>query len=179
MLEANNAVFVCIDVQKILAAVMYEKEPLFDNLKKSLAGCAALGVPVIWTEQNPDRLGPTRPDIAACMPDSKPLSKMSFSCLGEPTFVQHLQQLQRRQVLLAGIEAHICVYQTACDLVAQGYEVQVVADCVSSRVLYNKEIGLAKITAGGAELTTTEIMLFELLKTAAAPQFRDIAKIVK
>jgi nicotinamidase-related amidase len=104
---------------------------------------------------------------------------MSFSCCQNDRFASALKALNRKQVLIAGIEAHICVYQTAVDLVGLGYEVQVVADAVSSRQIENKEIGLQKMKAFGISLTSVETALFELLKVAEGEQFKKIIKIVK
>jgi nicotinamidase-related amidase len=104
---------------------------------------------------------------------------MSFSCCGEPAFLARLEALGRGQALLAGIETHVCVYQTAADLVARGCAVEVVADGVSSRTLDNKLIGLERIRGCGARLTSVETCLFELLRTAEHAAFREILKIVK
>lgn len=104
---------------------------------------------------------------------------MSFSCCGEPRVLEALAALGRRQVLLAGIEAHVCVYQTAADLVEAGYEVEIVADAASSRTAANREIGLQKARDAGAIITCVETALFELLRSADAPQFKAILKLVK
>jgi len=179
MLTAENSVLVVVDIQGKLAQIMYERDALFTNVKKMIRGALVLGVPIIWVEQNPQGLGPTVPEIKELLAGLSPLEKFSFSCYREKRFVDRLESLGRRQVLLAGIEAHVCVYQTAMDLLGAGYEVQVVADAVSSRTRENKEIALTKMRDLGAVMTSTESALFELLRVAKGPKFKEILQIVK
>jgi nicotinamidase-related amidase len=179
MLQLDSTVLVVIDVQDKLFRVMPEREALAASLRKLVRGAQVLGVPVILTEQNPKGLGPTIAELADLMPGIQPIPKFSFSCCGEERFRRELEALGRRQVLLAGIELHICVYQTALDLLASGYEVQVVADCVTTRLLENREIGLMRLRDAGVSLTTAEMALFELLKTAEGDVFKEISRIVK
>jgi nicotinamidase-related amidase len=179
MLATEKTVFILIDVQGKLAQLMHNKEDLFENLQKVIKGLTILGVPVVWAEQIPKNLGPTLPEIAQLLPDLEPVAKTSFSCCGNNTILQKLRQLNRNQVLLAGIETHVCVYQTALDLINSSYEVQVIADAVSSRTQENKKIGLDRIERAGGLITSTEMALFELLGSADAPKFKEIIKIVK
>jgi nicotinamidase-related amidase len=179
MVTAHTSLVVVIDVQSSLAGVMYEQEHLISSLGKLIDGAQVLGVPLIWTEQNPARLGPTVPGIASRMHNVKPISKMSFSCCGCDEFMQQITALGRSNVFLCGIESHICVYQTAAELAYQGYSVHVVADCVSSRTAANRDIGLRKACDAGAAITSVETLLFEMLGTAAAPQFKEIARIIR
>jgi len=179
MLSDQDTILVIVDVQGRLAQVMHEKELLVDALQKLIKGTQVLHIPVVWLEQNPEKMGPTIPELRELLVGRAPIGKMSFSCCGEPAFVAQLEALGRKQVLLAGIEAHVCVYQTAAELVARGFEVEVVADAVSSRTLSNKQIGLDKARARGACMTSVEMAIFELLKTAEHPAFRDMLKIVK
>lgn len=180
MLTIDNTALIVIDVQGKLAQLMFQKEELFANLEKIIKGAQVLELPIIWTEQVPEKLGPTTPEIAELLLDSvQPISKASFSCWGVQPFKTALEQLNRRQILVAGIETHICVYQTTLDLLAQGYEVHLVADAVSSRTAANRQIGLNRIKEAGATLTSTEMALFELLRVAEGDKFKQIAKIVK
>nr|WP_321400505.1 hydrolase [uncultured Desulfobacter sp.] len=179
MLDIENTVLLIVDIQGKLAHLMDRKAFLFQNVQKLIKGAQILGVPILWVEQNPRGLGPTIPEIASLLPDSKPISKMTFSSCRNDRFVQALDALDRKQVLISGIETHICVYQTASDLVDMGYEVQAVADAVSSRTLENREIGLQKMRDSGVGLTSVETALFELLKVAEGDQFREIIRIVK
>jgi nicotinamidase-related amidase len=139
-----------------------------------------LQLPIIWNEQIPEKLGPTVPELAELLAEStQPIPKASFSCCGNPPFMDALKAVNRRQVLLAGIESHVCVYQTGLDLLNLGYEVQVVADAVSSRTPENRQLGLEHLKQAGAAVTSTEMALFELLRVAEGSKFKEIAKIVK
>ena len=179
MLSQEQTVLVVVDVQGRLAQAMHEKEALFRNLQRIIRGAQVLGLPILWCEQNPAGLGLTIPEVAGLLAGQNPIVKMSFSCCGSEPFRQALTAANRKQVLLIGIEAHVCIYLTAADLVESGYEVQVVADAVSSRTLENKQIGLARVGAVGAGVTCTETALFELLRTAEEPKFREIVKLLK
>jgi len=179
MLQINDCVLIVIDIQGRLAHLMYEKQQLFENLQKIIKGIKLLNVPLIWNEQIPDKLGSTVAEIKEVLSDFQPLPKVSFSCCGNPLFNEKLQALNRKQVLLVGIETHVCVYQTALDLINSDYEVHVLADAVSSRTLENKLIGLQKMEKAGAEITSVETALFELLKIAEGAEFKEIIKIVK
>lgn len=179
MLKAADGVLVLIDVQGKLADLMHGKEALFANLVKMVQGAQALGMPVLWLEQNPQRMGGTIPELRERLAGQTPIPKMSFSACGEPAFVECLQSLGRRQVLIAGIETHVCVYQTARDLRQRGYEVEVVADAVSSRRESDRAIGLERCRETGARLTVVEMALFELMGTAEHQAFKDVLKIVR
>lgn len=179
MLEIDSATLLIVDIQGNLAHLMHGKERLFENVQKLIKGIQVLNVPILWVEQNPQGLGPTVPAIAGLLKNIQPISKMSFSCCRNDRFLQALNAVHRKQVLIAGIETHICVYQTSAELVDIGYDVHVVADAVSSRSMANKEIGLQRMQDSGASLTSVETALFELLKVAEGDKFRDILKIVK
>jgi nicotinamidase-related amidase len=178
-LNTENTVLLLIDFQERLFPVMHDKEKLLRNLVKLVQGIKVLEVPVIITEQYPKGLGPTIPEIKGLLPDVKPVEKVCFSCCDEPAFGEVLGTLKRKQVLIAGIEAHICVYQTAMALTRAGYEVQVVGDGVASRDPENKLVALFKMGAAGISPTTTEMALFELLKVAKGDKFKQISAIVK
>ena len=179
MITTEDTALILVDVQGNLAQSMHNKEGLSENLKRMVKGAQLLGVPILWTEQNPDGLGPTMPEIVELLPNQNPVSKFSFSCCGSEQFMKELKALNRQNILIVGMEAHVCVYQTAADLVNLNYDVQVVADAVASRTLENKQIGLEKSKEAGAGITSTEIALFELLKIAKGDKFKEIIKIVK
>jgi nicotinamidase-related amidase len=178
-LATDNTVLVVIDFQERLFPVMHDKEKLLRNVVKLIKGVKVLEIPVVLTEQYPKGLGPTIPEIKELLPDMKPIEKVCFNCCDEESFGKSLESLKRKQVLIAGIEAHICVYQTAIALSQAGYEVQVVGDCVSSREPENKLVSLFKMGAAGISPTTTEMALFELLKVAKGDKFKQISNIVK
>lgn len=179
MIEPARTALVLVDIQVRLARVMHEPDLLVDGLRRLVAGARALGLPVLWLEQYPEGLGPTVPEVAGLLEGLKPVTKLCFSAWGSPEFRRQLESGGRRQVLLAGIEGHVCVYQTAVDLLGAGYEVEVVGDAVSSRTAANRALGLARIQQAGARVTGVEMALFELLRTAEAHAFREIARLVK
>lgn len=179
MLSRIAAVLILIDFQGNLAQAMYDKENLFANNVKLIQGFQALNLPILATEQIPEKLGPTILQLANEMNDVKPIAKETFSCWANTSFRDRLESLSRRHVVLTGIECHICVYQTALDLMSNGYNVHLVADAVSSRTPQNRDVGVSAIKSAGAQITSTEMVLFELLRTAANPKARDIFKIVK
>jgi nicotinamidase-related amidase len=179
MLDVNKSALVVIDVQGKLAQLMFEKDKLFQNLVRMVKGAKILRMPVHWNEQNPAGLGPTIPEISEILSDQRPLIKSTFSACGNPAFTSQLNAGGRKQVFLVGIETHVCVYQTAVDLISQGYHVEVVTDAVSSRTAENKQAGIERMKEAGAKLTTTEMALFELLKVAEGEKFKEILRIVK
>ncbi|MCC7299544.1 MAG: hydrolase [Verrucomicrobia bacterium] len=178
MLCRKNAVLVFIDVQGRLAELVDGSEPLFKNLRRLLEGMKVLDVPVVVTEQIPEKLGATRDEFLSFISEP-PIAKTSFSCCGEPAFCTAVEKLKRTQIILCGIETHVCVYQTAIDLRDAGYEVQVVTDAVSSRDPANKTLALRRLEVEGISLTGTEMVLFELLGDAKDPAFKSILQIVK
>jgi nicotinamidase-related amidase len=178
-LTAENTVIIAIDFQERLFPVMNAKEKLLQNVVKLIKGAKALEVPVIVTEQYPKGLGPTIPEIKELLPGMKPVEKVCFSCCDNDSFNQALAALNRKQVLITGIEAHICAYQTAVALARRGYEVQVVTDCVSSREPENKAVAIQKMGALGILPSSTEMALFEMLKVAQGDKFKQISNIVK
>jgi len=179
MLTIENSLLLVIDIQESLARVMHGKEGLFENLQKIIRGAGILGVPLIVTEQVPEKLGTTIPEISPLLGDVTPIPKSSFSCCGEERFMKELDYAKRGQVLVAGIESHVCVYQTAVDLVRKGYEVHLLTDCISSRTEANRLLGIERMREEGAKITGTEMSLFELMRVAGGDRFREISRMVK
>lgn len=179
MLDITNCSLVVVDVQGKLAQLMYGRETLFKNIQILINAAKILDIPILWCQQCPDALGPTVPEIEQFLSDDEPVNKKSFSCCGDEQFNIRLNQLNRNQVLLCGIETHVCIFQTAIDLIRKGFHVDVISDAVSSRTLENKQIAIDRMVAEGVNLSCTEMALFELLKTAEHPQFRRITKLIK
>lgn len=179
MLTADSTVLIVTDVQGRLAQLMHEKEAFFQALTTTIRAMRVLKVPIVWLEQVPEKMGATTPEVARLLEPQKPIPKRSFSAWGDQKVRAELQQLNRRHVLLTGIETHICILQTARDLVAEGFAVQVMADAVASRSPLNKEIGLERIRNAGGVLTTLETATFEILREAGGPGFRDIIGLIK
>ena len=179
MLDIQNCCLIVVDVQGKLAQLMCERELLFKNIRTLIKALKILGIPIIWTQQVPQVLGETIPQIAELLTENEPINKASFSCCREEKFMTALNSLNRSQVLLCGIETHICIYQTALDLLKENHHVQVIADAVSSGTLRNKKIALDKMQTKGIEITSTEMVSFELLKTTEHPQFKKIVRMIK
>lgn len=179
MLKAEQAVLVLVDVQGKLAEIMHDREALYQNIRRMIMAARALSLPIIWMEQIPEKMGRTVQEIRELLTTEQPISKKSFSGCGEPAFMTSLQATGRTQVLLAGIEAHVCVYQTASDLANMGYEPYVVSDAVSSRTPSNRQTGLERSRDAGAKITSVESALFEMMGTAEHPAFKEILKIVR
>jgi len=179
MLAADQTVLVIIDAQERLLRVMPDQEQFKKQLAKLIAGAQILHIPALYTEQAPDKIGATSEDIAVLLPGVRPVVKKSFSCAGADDFLKELKSLRRKHVLIAGVEAHVCVYQTVSDLTGKGYNVQVVADCVASRRDHDRQIALERMRGAGAVLTTVEMVLCELLKTADSQHFKPIMQLIQ
>jgi nicotinamidase-related amidase len=182
MLEIQNCCLVVVDVQGKLAQLMHDKDVLFKNIRILIQAAirpGGLNIPILWCQQCPDVLGQTAPEIAELLTGIEPINKASFSCCGSEEFNERLNLSGRRQVLLCGIEAHVCIYQTAVDLLRKGFCVDLIADAVSSRTLDNKQIAIQRMTSAGVNISSTEMALFELLGTAEHQHFRHVAKLIK
>lgn len=179
MLDANNTALVIIDVQGKLAQIMADKDTLFSNLETMVKGAAILDLPTLWVEQLPDKLGGTIAEISDNLPNKEPIVKNTFSAYQTAEFVSALEATGCKSVLVVGIEAHICVYQTVMNLLDAGYGVEIITDAVSSRNVQNKTIALNKMQQAGAQLSCTEMVLFELQAVAQGERFKQILKIIK
>lgn len=179
MINHEEAVLVVIDIQDKLFQAMHNKQDLLANAAKTIKGAKVFNLPIIVTEQIPEKIGITIPEIAGELEGIERISKSSFSSWGESKFREKIKSVNRRKAIILGIESHICVYQTAVDLINNGYEVHIVADAVSSRTKENEIIGLEAMKAAGAHLTSVEMFLFEVLQAAENAGFKDIQKIVK
>jgi len=178
LLDKQSTGLIIIDVQGKLAEQMYEAGALFQQLRTLIAGAKLMELPIVWMEQIPQKLGGTREEIRTLLPGT-PYSKHTFSGMKNPEIAAAIEQYDCQQWLVAGIEAHICVYQTVTDLLAQGSGVQLVTDAVSSRSAANKTLALQKMAALGAQLTSVEMALFELQQVAEGDVFRQLIKLVK
>lgn len=181
-LVRNNAILAVIDVQERLMAVIHDATEIDANVGRLIRGCRVLGVPVIVTEQYPKGIGPTTPNVREAMFDagvSEPIQKMCFSSFGADEFADTLSRSGRKQVILCGVEAHVCVFQTCRDLLDAGFEVFIVADATSSRTERNRDLATRRMTSDGARLVTTEMALFEMTVASGTDEFRAISRLVK
>lgn len=179
MLNKEQTVLVLIDIQGKLAQIVDESDFVVDNIATVVQGAKLLQLPILWLEQYPKGLGPTDERITKHLTEQQPIEKITFSAYDTEEFVRALEQTGRKKVLLAGIETHICVYQTAAHLLANGYEVEVLADCVSSRTAGNREVGIQKMLQLGANITSVEMALFEMQQIAKGDTFKAISQLVK
>ena len=179
MLDPKSTVLVIIDVQGKLAQIMHDRDTLFKNLHILVSGVKLLNIPIIWMEQVPDKLGSTIPEIKDVLIDQKPIIKDVFSCMKNEEFNNQIKRINPNDIILAGIESHICVYQTAMDLLEKKYNVHIVADAISSRISENKELEIERMLLEGAMKTSVEMLLFEMQGEAKGDRFRQISKLVK
>ncbi len=180
-LDPIQCALVVVDMQEKLLPPIWEKERLVRNVQLLIRMAGILKIPALVTTQHAKGLGNTLPDIASMLPDSPPLDKLTFSCFGSDVFCALLKRLpgQRTTVLLCGMETHICVMQTAMGALREGYLVHVASDAVSSRSELNWRIGLDRMRDAGAILSSTEMMIYELLRSSGAPAFRELLPYLK
>ncbi len=181
-LNRADAFLVVIDVQEKLMPVIDDHKGIERNLNRLVRGMKILDIPAILTEQYVQGLGPTIPSIRAAFEQTSgyvPIGKMSFSAFGCPEFVMATRNLHRKQAIVTGIETHVCVYQTASDLLSNGYEVTIVADAVSSRTAQNKDIAIRRLLSEGARISGTEMVLFELTVNGGTDEFREISRLIR
>ena len=179
-MNEKKSILAVIDIQGKLAQVMYNTGEFIDQTSRLIRGIQALEMPILWMEQLPEKLGPTIPELKDILvKTTKPLAKTPFSAWGCPDFRNALTDSRRERVILCGIETHICVYQTARDLLSRGYQVTLVADAVSSRTEANKNIGIEAIRDLGGHISSVESVLFELIATPEHSTFRTISQIIK
>lgn len=179
-LERDRALLLVIDVQEKLASAMQAeaRARAERNIAVLIKAARRLGLPIVATEQYPKGLGHTVPALRELMPDA-PMEKMQFSCGANQDIARHILGTSRRQILVAGMEAHVCVFQTVRDLARGGFEVFVPEDAVLSRTEANRAVGLRLCEKAGAVLTSTETALFDLLGAAGTPEFKELAPLIK
>jgi nicotinamidase-related amidase len=179
-LDRDNAVLVIIDVQERLCRAMDEAvlRKLTSNTSILQEAARELGIPVLVTEQYVKGIGETIPALKEKISEPA-IEKMTFSCCGEAPFPERLKSLGRKQIIVTGMEAHVCVLQTVIDLLDAGYHVHLVRDAVMSRKKDNWRVGVEMAAAAGAVITSTETALFQLLRGAGTDEFRRLSKLVK
>lgn len=186
-LERDQSIGLAIDIQERLHPHMHEANVLERNCVTLFHGLGILSIPILATEQYPKGLGPTIPAIRDCLgltvtttsDPNPPLEKVEFSCWANESFASALRASGKHQVIIAGIEAHVCVLQTALELTAADYDVVVAFDCTSSRRHYDADIAYRRMEAEGVRLGTYESILLELCRVAGTDTFRAISKLIK
>jgi nicotinamidase-related amidase len=175
-LEADRCALIVVDIQEKLLPPIYQKDQLVRNSQLLIRLAGILKIPALLTTQYAKGLGKTVPEVSGLLPDVEPIDKHMFSCFGSDLFCSALKRLpgNRNTVLLCGMESHICVTQTALGALREGYIVHVASDAVSSRTEWNWKIGLERMRAAGPVISSTEMMIYELLRSSGAPAFKEL-----
>lgn len=179
MLERQNTLLLVVDVQERLLPYIYEHDIMTDRLARFIRGTELLTVPTLVSEQYVKGLGPTVATIQEALKIYAPLEKKAFSCMRDDAIASAVEGAQRNEILLTGIETHVCVYQTARHLLERGYGVHLVTDCVSSRTQENRALAIQKLESLGAQMTSMEMALFELMGVSGTDEFKAVSKLVK
>ncbi|NTV68539.1 MAG: hydrolase [Azonexaceae bacterium] len=179
LIRRADSLLLIIDIQQKLAPAIHDNERVTANSVRLLEGARQLGIPAFVSEQYVKGLGPSLDAIRTAAVDARFFEKTHFSCAAEPGVVDLLRAAKRPQVLLTGTETHVCVLQTAFGLLAAGFEVYLVADAASSRTPENRSAAIERMRAGGIQIVTTEMVLFEWLHQAGTADFRQLLPLIK
>jgi nicotinamidase-related amidase len=179
LIDRRRSALLVIDMQERLMPAMTGAEPATANAVRLMQAAGRLGVPVLVSEQYPKGLGRTVAPIGALAPTGAIAEKLSFSCLDDPGWRARFEHLHRGQAIVAGVEAHVCVLQTALGLRAEGYETAVVADAVASRKAESRALALDRLRQNGVEIVTAEMVLFEWLGRAGTPEFKALSELIR
>jgi nicotinamidase-related amidase len=180
-LEADRCALIVIDIQEKLLPPIFQKDQLVRNSQLLVRAAGILKIPALITTQYSRGLGATASEIASLLPETQAIDKHLFSCFGSDAFCSALKRLpgNRNTLLLCGMETHICVMQTALAALREGYLVHVASDAVSSRSEWNWKVGLDRMQAAGAVISSTEMMVYELIRSSAAPAFKELLPYLK
>jgi nicotinamidase-related amidase len=179
LLTREDTALVIVDAQERLMQAMGNPDRVCDRIVKLLHLARVCSFPVILTEQNPRLLGPTIPEIQSALPEYRPIEKLDFDCCNVDSFRARLRDMTLGHLILTGVETHICIFQTCISLLEQGYTVHIPHHAVDSRTSDNWEIGLSLMRDAGAVVTSAETIIFQILKRAGTPEFKEMLKIVK
>ncbi len=179
LLTRDGTVLVVIDVQEKLFAKVEEKERVAENICRLIRFAEIVRIPIVVTEQYLKGLGPTIPEIRELTSSIKPIEKVEFSCLASSAFKEKMDEVHARNLVLTGIEAHICVAQTALEALTNGYGVYVVSDAVSSRRREDKNVAIERMRQQGVAIVTSEMLMYEILRRAGTPEFKRALELVK
>jgi nicotinamidase-related amidase len=179
LLERDRSCLLIVDVQERLTPVMSDPRRVLHNCVLLMRAAQRLGVPILVSEQYPKGLGPTMVDLRPYLPVEGALPKLHFSAAADEAILAKLQGVGRGQVVIAGIETHVCVLQTAIDLKAKGFEVMVAADACASRRIESEQMGWSRMRQCGVELLSVEMVLFEWMHKAGTPEFKELSPLIK
>jgi nicotinamidase-related amidase len=178
-LDKNNTALVIIDIQERLAAVMKMKDAVVSNCLHLIELAKMLNIPIVLTEQYPKGIGQTEESIRKALPEYRPIEKLTFSCCDEPSFPDAIRKLNKKTLIVTGMETHICILQTSIGLLREGFNVHLVKDAVCSRTKENWNVACEFMRDAGAVITCTETVLFQLLQIAGTEEFKAISKRIK
>jgi nicotinamidase-related amidase len=178
-IDKEDTILLIVDIQEKLAAVMKEREKVVKNNLHLIELAKMIKMPVMVTEQYSKGLGPTVPEIREAVPQYRPIEKMTFDCCGQPPFFEELKAQKKKNVVLTGMETHVCVLQTCISLLKGGLNVHVVQDAICSRFKENWKIGIEYMRDAGAVVTCTETAMFQLLKVAGTEEFKAMSRRIK
>jgi len=178
-LDAGRTVLVVVDLQEKFRDIIHGMNQVLANTERLIRFCQQLEIPIVTTEHYPHGLGATVPEIRNLHRSFSVIEKIDFSCAGCAPLNQAINDLGRDQIILCGIETHVCIYQTAFDMLRQGKQVSVAVDAVSSCSAANREIGLKRMAELGVQSMGTQMLMFEILGKAGTPQFKDVAGLLK
>jgi len=178
-LDKNDTMLLIIDIQERLAVVMKEKDKVVKNTQHLIELAKMIHIPVVVTEQYPKGLGRTIAELQSAIPGYKPIEKTAFDCCGEPSFLSEIKKLGKKKIIVTGMETHVCVLQTTTSLLQAGFVTHVVEDAICSRTKENWKTGIAFMHDAGAIVTSTETVLFQLLKVAGTEEFKKISQRIK
>jgi nicotinamidase-related amidase len=179
LISKNDSVLLVLDIQGTLFETMHKKEKMLEASLKMIEFAKRVGIPTVVTEQYPKGLGPSLPEILQALPDADIISKTSFSCFGEPRFDARIRSLNRKTIIVVGMETHICVAQTTLDGIAKGYDMYLVADAITSYSSSDTKIAFRRLRAAGATIATSEMAMFEILRAAKTGDFEKCFDLLK
>lgn len=179
LMNADGACLMIVDVQQRLLSAMDAPRAVMSGCSLMMKAADVMDVPIVVTEQYPEGLGPTVEPLAELAPEEAFFSKLHFSSAKNPAIMGKIKTLQPRQIVIAGIEAHVCVLQTTIGLLEAGYPCFVAGDATSSRTAANHAAAMARLREAGAEVVTSEMVVFEWLEKAGTPEFRDLSRLLK
>ena len=179
LFSRDNSGVLLVDYQEKFVSVLHNNEETIKNIKLLLAGANTYNVPILVSEQVPEKLGSTILDFGEYIKKSKVFHKKTMSCCGEIGFLSELKDREIKKIAVCGIEAHVCVLQTSLDLIQNGFQVHLVCDAITTRIPYNKDIAIEKMKSAGVIISSVETILFEVAYTAGTEEFKKLQQLLK
>jgi nicotinamidase-related amidase len=179
LLNRDEALLLVVDIQKVMFDLCAEKEKVKSNIQALIDLADTLEMPIIFTEHHAEKLGGFDPSLIQKSTENPLLNKTEFSCMGNEVIREAIKKTEKKTIILTGIESHVCIFQTGAQAIDEGYFVHAVSDAISARTLSNKTIGINRLKQAGAVITSTEMLIFELLLKAGTSDFKKMLPIIK